>query len=51
MIEHILNQAIEHSHRIFKGKTTNIAYFNINNQSETRKNRYSRENCLNREIK
>ncbi|MBE8596626.1 hypothetical protein [Xenorhabdus sp. BG5] len=49
MIHFILKQAIEYSHSVFRGKTTNISYFNVEFQSEDRKNRYSRENILQRE--
>ncbi|MDC9613510.1 hypothetical protein PSI19_06330 [Xenorhabdus khoisanae] len=51
MIHFILKQAIEYSHSVFRGKTTNISYFNVESQSEDRKNRYSRENSRNREQK
>ncbi|MDC9596047.1 hypothetical protein [Xenorhabdus anantnagensis] len=44
MIQHILHHAIEYSHSAFPGKTTNISYFNIENQSEDRKKRYSIKN-------
>ncbi|MBC8951550.1 hypothetical protein [Xenorhabdus sp. PB62.4] len=51
MIHFILKQAIKYSHSVFLGKTTNISYFNVEFQSEDRKNRYSRTNSLKREHK
>ncbi|PHM28245.1 hypothetical protein [Xenorhabdus budapestensis] len=51
MISYILKQAITHSHHIFRGKTTNISYFNVELQSGDRPERYSRKSCFSREQK